>query len=169
MDLGITGWDQVVEYEARSASLASGASNNAVDGSVGTTEGEVVLGDRGNMKVVMDLGFGKCKLQVQVPEGGDIRKPDQLVGKNVVTSFVGLTEKYFASLEPKDESHDDRDGVSGLTVNGNEGQRRLRTKIKYVGGSVEAACALGVADGIVDLVGPFSLVLKSRDVDLADP
>ena len=28
----------------------------------------------------------------------------------------------------------------------------LRTRIKYVGGSVEAACALGVADGIVDLV-----------------
>lgn len=24
----------------------------------------------------------------------------------------------------------------------------------YLGGSVEAACALGVADGIVDLVGP---------------
>ena len=29
---------------------------------------------------------------------------------------------------------------------------KLKTVIKYVGGSVEAACALGVADGIVDLV-----------------
>jgi len=31
-------------------------------------------------------------------------------------------------------------------------QPKLKTKIKFVGGSVEAACALGVADGIVDLV-----------------
>ena len=33
------------------------------------------------------------------------------------------------------------------------GEAKLKTRIKYVGGSVEAACALGVADGIVDLVG----------------
>jgi ATP phosphoribosyltransferase len=42
----------------------------------------------------------------------------------------------------------------------------LKTKIKYVGGSVEAACALGVADGSVDLVGmfnPFSKVVVRLD------
>ena len=33
---------------------------------------------------------------------------------------------------------------------------KLQTKIKYVGGSVQAACALGVADGIVDLVGTYN-------------
>ena len=109
---------------------------------------------------VLDLGFGRCKLQVQVPEKGEIKDARDLVGKNVVTSFVGLTERYFAKLE----------GVGREEVNGDaESQRtevevgsgyaevpvrsRLRTKIKYVGGSVEAACALGVADGIVDLVG----------------
>lgn len=99
-------------------------------------------------------------MQVQVPEKGEIKDARDLVGKNVVTSFVGLTERYFAKLE----------GVGREEVNGDaESQRtevevgsgyaevpvrsRLRTKIKYVGGSVEAACALGVADGIVDLVG----------------
>ncbi|RMD44239.1 hypothetical protein DV735_g869, partial [Chaetothyriales sp. CBS 134920] len=67
------------------------------------------------------------------------------VEQNVVTSFTGLTEEYFAKLE----------GVEGRveTVNGSAIKiARLRTKIKFVGGSVEAACALGVADGIVDLV-----------------
>jgi ATP phosphoribosyltransferase len=86
----------------------------------------------------LDLGFGGCKLQVQVPEKGDITEAKQLVGKNVVTSFTALSMQFFAGLE----------GVS------DRGQA-LKTKIKYVGGSVEAACALGVADGIVDLVGMF--------------
>ena len=114
MDLGITGRDQVAEHEALSP----------------PTE------DTG-VEEVLDLGFGKCSLQVQVPEKGSVMHAKELVGMNVVTSFVGLTEKYFARLE------------------GQEHQNKLRTKIKYVGGSVEAACALGVADGIVDLVGPL--------------
>jgi ATP phosphoribosyltransferase len=95
---------------------------------------------------VLDLGFGKCKLQVQVPEKGEIQRPEGLVGKNVVTSFVGLTEQYFARLEGLDNKMVNGDGDVPV-------RNRLRTKIKYVGGSVEAACALGVADGIVDLVG----------------
>ena len=98
------------------------------------------------MEEVLDLGFGRCRLQVQVPEKGNITEARELVGKNVVTSFVGLTENYFARLEGLR-------GENGV-VNG-DGIRvsRLKTKIKYIGGSVEAACALGVADGIVDLVG----------------
>lgn len=118
VDLGITGRDQVAEHEALSPPTA-------------TTGVEEVL----------DLGFGKCKLQVQVPAKGRIREAAELVGANVVTSFVGLTGEYFARLEGKDG------GAGG------EAHAGLSTKIKYVGGSVEAACALGVADGIVDLVG----------------
>lgn len=112
VDLGITGRDQVGEHDAN---LAEGEES-------GVTE-------------VLDLGFGACKLQVQVPEKGDITEAKQLVGKNVVTSFTALSRQFFAGLE----------GVS-------DREGSLKTKIKYVGGSVEAACALGVADGIVDLV-----------------
>ena len=86
---------------------------------------------------ILDLGFGKCKLQVQVPENGNILDPKDLVGKDIVTSFVTLTREYFERLE--------------VEVGGEE--KRGQTKIKYIGGSVEAACALGVADGIIDLVG----------------
>lgn len=93
---------------------------------------------------VLDLGFGGCKLQVQVPEAGDITEAKQLVGKNIVTSFTQLSEAYFRKLE--------EEGGSTKGVNG-DAQGKLKTRIKYVGGSVEAACALGVADGIVDLVG----------------
>ncbi|RMZ92689.1 hypothetical protein DV736_g68, partial [Chaetothyriales sp. CBS 134916] len=122
VDVGITGADQVAEHDAK-----------------------LLPGEKSGVEQVMDLGFGKCKLQVQVPEKGPITDARDLIGKNVVTSFTGLTEEYFAKLE----------GVEGRVENVNGSaikMARLRTKIKFVGGSVEAACALGVADGIVDLV-----------------
>ncbi|KAL9126679.1 MAG: hypothetical protein Q9217_004308 [Psora testacea] len=125
VDLGITGWDQVAEHDAILAKNRNGG------GKLGGDEG---------VEQVLDLGFGKCKLQVQVPEKGGMEGVERLVGKNVVTSFVGLTEQYFQQLEEKEEKE--------VEV----GKGKLRTRIKYVGGSVEAACALGVADGIVDLV-----------------
>ncbi|RDW94003.1 ATP phosphoribosyltransferase [Aspergillus mulundensis] len=112
VDLGITGRDQVAEHDAQ----------------LHLPEGEV-----SGVQEILDLGFGGCKLQVQVPEKGDVQTVEQLIGKNVVTSFTALSEQFFAKLEKE---------------NGAD----KKTNIKYVGGSVEAACALGVADGIVDLV-----------------
>lgn len=119
VDLGITGRDQVAEHECVVPPTA-------------TTGVEEVL----------DLDFGKCSLQVQVPAKGDLTKPEDLIGKNVVTSFTNLAEQYFRDLEAKQAGH----------TNGEAKDAKLKTVIKYVGGSVEAACALGVADGIVDLV-----------------
>ena len=146
--MGITGGDQVAEHEANSPA---------------TEESGVVE--------VLDLGFGRCKLQVQVPEQGEVKEARDLVGKNVVTSFVGLTEKYFATLEGlgKEEVNGDADSQRTKVEQGSgKGEvpvrSRLRTKIKYVGGSVEAACALGVADGVVDLVGTVLLALFSESL-----
>lgn len=123
VDLGITGRDQVAEHDAK-----------------------LPIDQPSSVEEVMDLGFGKCKLQVQVPERGDLSNPSQLVGKNIVTSFTGLSEDYFAKLE----------GIKGgrkESINGSSSPvPKLKTQIRFVGGSVEAACALGVADGIVDLV-----------------
>ncbi|SCU77689.1 LAME_0A01926g1_1 [Lachancea meyersii CBS 8951] len=86
-----------------------------------------------DVELPLDLQFGACKLQVQVPENGPYTKPEQLIGKTIVSSFTNLTKKYFAELE-------------GVPVD------QITTKIRYVGGSVEASCALGIADAIVDLV-----------------
>jgi len=120
VDLGITGRDQVEEHECAVPPTAT----------TGVVE-------------VLDLDFGKCDLQVQVPQKGDLAKPEDLIGKNVVTSFTNLAEQYFRKLEAEQ---------SGQTNGEVAKDAKLKTNIKYVGGSVEAACALGVADGIVDLV-----------------
>ena len=134
VDLGITGRDQVAEHEALSPPT-----------------------DTTGVEEVLDLGFGKCRLQVQVPEKGKMTRPEELIGKNVVTSFVGLTSSYFSRLEREtcDKAIENED----VPV-----PNELKTKVKYVGGSVEAACALGVADGIVDLVGLLYPLVLITDI-----
>jgi len=123
-------------------------------------------GGAGGVEQVLDLGFGKCKLQVQVPEKGRIASARDLVGGNVVTSFVGLTGEYFRGLEDGGGK-----GFNGVVDGEWEGAggRKMKTRIKYVGGSVEAACALGVADGIVDLVGMCSFLLASFSLGHPNP
>uniref|UniRef100_A0A0W0GC61 ATP phosphoribosyltransferase n=1 Tax=Moniliophthora roreri TaxID=221103 RepID=A0A0W0GC61_MONRR len=106
IDIGITGHDVILEAEMKE-----------------------------HVTEELRLGFGKCALQVQVPESGPIQAVEDLAGKRIVTSFEVLAGKFFAQV-------DDRLGLTG----------NQRTKIDYVGGSVEAACSLGLADGIVDLV-----------------
>jgi len=104
---------------------------------LGITGHDVILESKmeNDITEVLRLGFGKCALQVQVPEAGPIKSVDDLAGKRVVTSFEVLAGKYFSEVDAR------------LQLVGDSG-----TKIEYVGGSVEAACALGLADGIVDLV-----------------
>ncbi|KAJ3920829.1 hypothetical protein F5877DRAFT_37219, partial [Lentinula edodes] len=106
VDLGITGHDVIVESQMHE-----------------------------HVTEELRLEFGKCALQVQVPEAGSITTVEDLAGKRVVTSFEVLSGDYFGKLDDQ------------LQLSGDK-----RTKIEYVGGSVEAACALGLADGIVDLV-----------------
>ncbi|KAG9240284.1 ATP phosphoribosyltransferase [Calycina marina] len=137
VSLGITGRDTVAEHAtlveaARRAHRESGKSTL-------TEDGEEV----GGCQEIMDLGFGSCKLQVQVPVKGPYQSPNDLIGKNIGTSFVHLAEDYFAKLEAEQ---------SGANGSSSDSSRKLKTKIIELSGSVEAACALGVADGIVDLV-----------------
>ena len=136
-DLGITGYDQVQEHDAgvRAAQHARTLTGDVSELSQAADKPK-------GCETVLELGFGSCKLQVQVPEKGSYAEPKDLVGKNIGTSFVHLAEEYFARLEQE------QDGTAVTP-------RKLRTKIIELSGSVEAACALGVADGIVDLVGEF--------------
>ena len=57
-----------------------------------------------------------------------VRKARTACWKKIVSSFTKLSTDYFKQLSDKP------------------------TNIRYVGGSVGASCALGVADAIVDLV-----------------
>ncbi|PWW75357.1 atp phosphoribosyltransferase, partial [Tuber magnatum] len=54
---------------------------------LGITGQDQVAESQADVKELMELDFGKCKLQVQVPEKGPIQEPRELIGKNIVTSF----------------------------------------------------------------------------------
>lgn len=100
VDLGITGQDMVAEAEAQDK----------------VTE-------------ILELGFGKCRLCIQVPVKGGPTRVEDLVGKRIATSFEGIAGKYFNEIDA---------AVSA----------EKKTELIFVSGSVEAACALGLADGI---------------------
>lgn len=92
-----------------------------------------IVEENGDLAVqrVMDLGFGKCRLCVQAPVVKNVKDVRELAGKRIVTSFPSLTKKFF---DPLDE------------------ELGVKTSIRFVSGSVEAACGLGLADAVVDLV-----------------
>lgn len=98
---------------------------------LGITGYDVVEESMVDVKKIMDLGFGKCKLCVQAPVADEIKNVEDLAGKRIVTSFPALTKKFFGPLDAK---------------------KGVETKINFVSGSVEAACGLGLADAVVDLV-----------------
>ncbi|KAI9018006.1 ATP phosphoribosyltransferase [Phycomyces nitens] len=102
VDLGITGQDMVVEGECE-----------------------------GKVDEILELGFGKCRVCLQVPVKSNFKSLEDLAGKRIVTSFDAYARTVFGPLDQA---------------------TKKKTTISYVSGSVEAACALGLADGIIDLV-----------------
>lgn len=98
---------------------------------IGVTGIDIVEETDSEVERVMDLGFGKCRLCVQAPVASKITDIKTLAGKRIVTSFPTLTKKFFDPLDKE----------MGVT-----------TSIRFVSGSVEAACGLGLADAVVDLV-----------------
>jgi ATP phosphoribosyltransferase len=104
-------------------------------------EGNVDLGLTGQDMVaecgavvdeLLQTGFGICQLAVQAPKVDQITDVKALAGKRVATSFPHLTSQFFKEVCEK--------------------QSLPMPAIRTLSGSVEAACALGLADAVVDLV-----------------
>ncbi|CAN5896856.1 ATP phosphoribosyltransferase [soil metagenome] len=81
--------------------------------------------------VLLELGYGRCRLAAAVPNASTLQDVADFAGARVATAHPGVTTRYFAQM-----------GVEVTVV-------PLR-------GSVEVATKLGVADGIVDLVSTGS-------------
>ncbi len=104
---------------------------------MGITGSDLISESGVNVLSRLDLGVGKCRLALCVPDDGAIQTPGQLHGKRVATSFPGVTKRYLA--EHKAEVH-----------------------LVELGGSVEIMVTLGVADAIVDLVETGSTLAANR-------
>lgn len=110
---------------------AEGAIDMGITGSDLVAESGVDVVER------LDLGVGQCRLAVCVPEDSPIKKPSELDGCRIATSFPHNTEAYLK-----------RHGATAHLV--------------VLSGSVEVMIALGVAEAIVDLVETGSTLAANQ-------
>lgn len=131
------------EFEAifvRAADIPEYVADAAAD--VGITGADLVAESGRDVTQLMDLGFGRCRLSVAVPEDSGIRSVDAIEsGVRVATSFPRLTREFFR-------------------------ERGVEIEIATVSGATEIAPHLGVADVIVDLVSTGSTLRVNRLMEI---
>ena len=98
---------------------------------LGITGVDLLAESGAGLDVLLELGFGRCRLAAAVPNASDLDKIEDFVGKRIATAHPGVTTRFFSA--------------KGIDVT-----------VVPLRGSVEGATKLGVADGIVDLVSTGS-------------
>ena len=86
--------------------------------------------------ILEKLGFAKCRLSLAIPKDEPYESPDYFQNKKVATSYPKLLRTYFD-------------------------KRNLDVEIEEIGGSVEIAPGIGLADGIFDIVSTGSTLLMN--------
>lgn len=127
------------DFEAifvRAADIPEYVADHAAD--LGLTGADLVAESGREVTELLDLGFGRCRLAVAVPDASTIQVPgDVPAGSRVATSFPGITRRFFQS--------------QGIEI-----------EIAPVSGATEIAPHLGVAEVIVDLVSTGSTLRVNR-------
>jgi ATP phosphoribosyltransferase len=98
---------------------------------VGITGIDLLAEAEATLDVLLELGYGRCRLAAAVPNASDLVKVKHFAGQRIATSHPTVTTRYFTG--------------AGIDVT-----------VVPLRGSVEVATKLGVADGIVDLVSTGS-------------
>lgn len=104
---------------------------------MGITGSDLVAEANVDIELRMNLGVGRCRLAICVPEDSGIHCAADLHGKRVATSFTSLTERYLK-------------------------EHNATAHLVSLSGSVEVMIQLGVADAIVDLVETGSTLAANR-------
>ncbi|NLL95397.1 MAG: ATP phosphoribosyltransferase [Thermoplasmatales archaeon] len=115
--------------------------SGAVD--IGITGQDQVAESKCEVKEMLELEFGHCRLSVAVPEAMGCESLDCLPDKPVVaTSFPNLARDYFKS-------------------------KGKEIRLVTIGGAAEIMPYLGVADAIVDLVSTGTTLKTNRLVEIS--
>ncbi len=118
IDLMLVRDDNIPEY------VADGVCDLGV---VGLNVLEERFGEKKTVTVLRELGFGRCRLAVAVPNSESFKGPKSLSGLRVATSYPGILRRFLQ-------------------------QNRVKAEIVELSGSVEIAPSLEVADAVCDLV-----------------
>ena len=135
--------------------VASGACDYGIVGENVLYEAQSKTPRLQSLDIALKLGFARCRLKLAAPKGGAIRAVEDLQGRSIATSYPGLTAKFLK-------------------------ERGVTAEMVEMGGSVEVAPRMGVADAICDLVSSgatleangleaFETVLESEAVLVRRP
>ena len=101
-----------------------------------------IVSERGQpVEMLLELGFGKCRLVVAAPQVNGANTVAQLQGQRVATVFPNLTRRFF--------------NEQGMDVD-----------IVPLSGATEVAPSVGVAEAVVDLVETGSTLRQNGLVEL---
>jgi len=100
--------------------------------------GENLLIEKGNdLEVVEKLGFSKCRVSIAVPKGIKFSGINDLVGKQIATSYPNTVKSFLK-------------------------KNQINANIHIINGSVEIAPNIGLADAICDIVSSGSTLFKNN-------
>ena len=89
-----------------------------------------------NVRTVEKLGFANCKLSLAIPKDENYTGLAWFNNKKVATSYPRILDKFFK-------------------------EKKLNVEIEEIGGSVEIAPGIGLANGIFDIVSTGSTLLMN--------
>ena len=89
-----------------------------------------------NVQIVEQLGFGGCRLSLAIPKDDDYNGVDYFNNKRIATSYPKILSKFFDA-------------------------KGIKVDIEALGGSVEIATSIGLADGIFDIVSTGSTLIMN--------
>ncbi len=96
-----------------------------------------------DVAVIEKMGFGGCCLSLAIPKDEAYTDITYFEGKKIATSYPRILTKFFT-------------------------EKNIRVKIEEIGGSVEIATGIGLADGIFDIVSTGSTLVMNglKEVDV---
>jgi ATP phosphoribosyltransferase len=124
LDILFVRTDDIVEF------VADGVAD------LGITGTNLLVESGSNLDVLIELGYGHCRLEVAVPYASDVQRIADLSGRRLATSHPRATASSLARLA-------------------------VEAEIVTISGAVEVAPRMGLADGIVDLVSSGSTLLMN--------
>ncbi|MDI9337230.1 MAG: ATP phosphoribosyltransferase [Alphaproteobacteria bacterium] len=98
---------------------------------IGILGENVVLEKNKNIKIVEKLGFAHCRMSLAIPKKEEYSSLKYFEHKKIATSYPNILQKFF-------------------------NDQHIKVSIEEIGGSVEIATSIGLADAIFDIVSTGS-------------
>lgn len=103
---------------------------------IGIVGENVVLEKNRDVKIIEQLGFGKCRLSIALPKGATYSSLQDLAGLRIATSYAHILDSFLK-------------------------KNKITAEIHEISGSVEIAPGIGLADAICDLVSSGSTLFTN--------